>query len=364
MILGIFTALAEVGGIQQFSRHAAAALEELARSRNEPCTLWGLNDARDAGEFEVGAAKYNFRGFARSKTRLAASCLKLAPQARLVFLGHPNLAPLGLLLRLRNPRLRYWVATHGIEVWEPLPGLRRAALQRADGVTAVSVFTGQQLEKIQHVAAGKIRVVPPALDPAFVSSTPSNPALPLPAGGRAILTVGRLLISEPGKGVDSVIQALTKLKGEFPNLYYIVVGDGDARPGLERMAEENGVRERIIFAGEQKLEALKAFYCASDVFVMPSRQEGFGIVFLEAMFMGKPIIAGDHGGTPEVVENGVSGCLVKFNDVEGLTEQLRRLLGDAQLRAKIGEAGRRVVEERYSFDQFRQRFISLCDRVS
>jgi phosphatidyl-myo-inositol dimannoside synthase len=363
MLLGVFTELASVGGIQQVGRHTGAVLEEFARARGEPCRLLGLNDPAGTQSFHVGDRRYEFRGFARRKARLAAAVLTLAPEVRFAYFGHAHLGPLGLALRLLNRRAEYWVAAHGIEVWTRLPGLRRRALGHASRIAAVSAFTARAAAEAQGLDPNRFFVLPPVLDPIFAGSGESALPVALPKQARVLLAVGRLVSAEPGKGVDTVIEALPKVLRVFPETYFVIVGDGDARPGLEKLARETGVADRVVFAGEQPLGALGGFYDRCDVFIMPSRQEGFGVVFLEAMAHGKPVIAGAHGGTPELVEDGVSGYLVNYGDAEMTAHRLLALLGDPALAARMGEAGRACFEQSYTFERFRERLTEALAKA-
>jgi phosphatidylinositol alpha-1,6-mannosyltransferase len=171
--------------------------------------------------------------------------------------------------------------------------------------------------------------------------------------------VGRLISSEPGKGIDSVIEVLPDILKDVPDLFYVVIGGGDLQARLEELAQESPARGRIVFIGKLRLEQLKHYYSRSDIFVMPSRQEGFGVVFLEAMALGKPVVAGNHGGAPEIVQDGVTGFLVNPDDHEALTDRLSRLLQDEPLRRKMGDAGRRRVEENYTFARFEERLMHI-----
>jgi phosphatidylinositol alpha-1,6-mannosyltransferase len=148
-----------------------------------------------------------------------------------------------------------------------------------------------------------------------------------------------------------------------PETVYMIVGDGDDRERLEELAKKNGMSGRVIFTGVVSDEELIGFYKRCDVFLMPSRQEGFGIVFLEAMAFEKPVIGGNHGGTPEVIVDNETGFLVEHGDVDALADRIIRLLLDEELCQRMGRAGRRRVEENYTFDPFRQRLISFLSRV-
>jgi phosphatidyl-myo-inositol dimannoside synthase len=362
MLLGVFTELASLGGIQQVGRHVGAVLDEFARTRGEPCRLLSLNDPAGAQSFRVGARRVDFCGFARRKAQLGAQVCGLAPRVRFAFFGHANLAPLGLAVRLLHPRSQYWVMAHGIEVWTRLGGLRRLALSRASRIAAVSAFTARAMSEAQGLERERIVVLPPALDPVFSDATEETRPPQLPPGARVVLTVGRLVSAEPGKGVDTVLHALPKVLRAFPEACFVIVGDGDARPGIEKLARESNVAGHVVFAGEQPLEALRGFYDRCEIFAMPSRQEGFGVVFLEAMAHGKPVIAGAHGGTPELVADGVTGYLVRYGDAEAVADRLLALLGNPARRAQMGEAGRARFEQNYTFARFRERLLALLER--
>ncbi|MHB8485802.1 MAG: glycosyltransferase family 4 protein [Candidatus Acidiferrales bacterium] len=360
MWIGLFPELSEVGGIQQVSRHMAAVLFKTAQKRNLSCRLLGLNDPQGAGSFHVGPDEYSFTGFGRNKVALLSYLFRLARRIDTLYLGHVNLSPLALLLRGVRPRIKYWVVVHGVEVWTPLPIIRRVGLRFAQRVISVSSYTATQMAKAQGMRRQAVFVLSPALDPSFLEATSSVDAISLPPPrSLMLLTVGRLISTEPGKGVDSVIKVLPDVLKVVPDLFYVIAGGGDLQNRLMEMARESGVGDRVLFAGKLKLEQLKGYYARSDVFVMPSRQEGFGIAFLEAMALGRPVVGGDHGGTPEVVRDGVTGLLVNPNDLEALTHCLIKLLQGEALRKKMGEAGRQRVEQNYTFACFEEKLTRL-----
>ena len=361
MILGVFTGLTEHGGIQRYGHHAAAVIAMLARDRGEDYRFLGLNDPAGKHEIESAGVRFSIEGFARNKPGLIRAVLSSARATRIAYLNHPNLAPLGLALRALNPGSRYIVSTYGFEVWEPLSSLRGFALQRAERVTAIAEFNAVKVAELQHVAPERIAIVPCALDPEFSIPSDATSTRPRPAEPPILLTVARLEGAERGeyKGVDTVIEAMPEVLAAFPGVRYVVVGDGDDRPRLEKLAHRIGLQDRVTFAGAVDHAALRAFYETCEVFVMPSRTEGFGIVFLEAMALGKPVVGGNHGGTPEVWADGTAGFLVDYGDVHALAGRLRLLLGDFELRARMGRAGRALVSSKFSFARFQQNFGEL-----
>jgi phosphatidyl-myo-inositol dimannoside synthase len=363
MFLGVFGSLLGYGGIERANRLTAAALTQLARERMQPCWILSLNDAPGVHSFVVGGLSCSYTGFARNKAKLTIRALGMAFRIRVAFLGHPNFAPIGSLLRGVNSRLRYWIASYGVEVWQPTSGLRRVSLRRAESVTAPSRYTATHLIKTQGLDPAKVTLLPLCLDPGFRNCTPGQRQKSAPSSSQ-ILTVGRLLHSEPGKGVDTVIQALRHVIQAVPDARYVVVGDGDERPRLEELAKENGVGRRVMFLGHLNESELRERYLEADVFAMPSRQEGFGIVFLEAMSFGKPVVAAAFGGTPDIVVDGQTGFLVEYGNVRMVADRLIQLLRDADLRKRMGDSGRERVETNYTFAEFRGRLSSLLGPAS
>jgi phosphatidyl-myo-inositol dimannoside synthase len=358
MVLGLFTELMTSGGIQRTSLHAAAALVDLARREERPVRFLSLNDPVGWHELRVAGEVVSLRGFGGVKARFALATVVTVPHIGFAYIGHPNLAPLGIVAKLLRPRAWYCVATYGIEVWEPLSVFRRLGLKWARLVTSVSEFTAKRLETAQGLAGRPVVIVPPGLDP-VLSGNGARRSLPLLPTGRILLTVARLTASDSYKGVGHVIQALPAVLSVVPDAYYVVVGDGDDRGRLERLAVEAKVRDHVLFVGTKADEELAGYYQACDAFVMPSRSEGFGIVFLEAMSHGKPVVAANSGATPELVEDGVTGLLVEYGEVQTLASNLIHLLTDREHGRRMGEAGRRRVEAQFTFEHFRTRLAAL-----
>jgi len=352
----MFTGVTAAGGIERINCHAAAVLSMYGSKKDLRCRFLSLNDPPGNHPVRVGDSAVTVQGFGRNKAEFALSVMTLAPRVRTAYLGHPNFAVFAVLFRFLHPSTRCVVATYGTDVWERLPFFRRLGLHVSQSVTTLSRFTAEKMIQSQKLNANKVMVVPPALDPEFVQgrrvksavSTDSMPAKHI------LLTVARLAASEQMKGVDTVIETLPGIIKTIPNLYYYVVGDGDDRPRLERLAKDVGVDAHVRFVGEKRGVDLMEYYEACEVYVMPSRSEGFGIAFLEAMAFGKPVVACGYGGTPEVVLDGLTGYLVRFGDTKALADRLLELLRNPDVYRNMGEAGRTRVAKEYSFDKFNQ----------
>ncbi len=327
--------------------------------------FFSLNDAPGLHHVRVGESDFVVSGFHRAKLRFVLAALR-ASRPTLVVAAHAHLAPVTWAIRARLPGARTLVLTHGIEVWKPLPSLRRWTLRRADLVLAPSADTARRLVASQGVRPEKIRQLPWALDPQFVAllanSATNHPPAGFPAG-RVVLTVGRWAAAERYKGVDTLIAALPHLLPAVPDLHLVAVGDGDDRARLEQLAAERGVAARVRFLSGLTPEELVACYRNCEVFALPSGGEGFGLVFLEAMAHGKPVVGGAHGGTPEVIEDGVTGLLVPYGDVARLSRALRMLLTNEPLRWQMGLQAAERVRGAYLFEHFDVRFKQILEAL-
>jgi len=340
----------------------AFVLSEYAASQNLEYRFLTINDSQDLHRMRVGKNEFVYTGAARGKARFAANAMRAARRRpKLVLAAHPNLAPVLRAMHLVAPRMKSIVCTHGIEVWEPLSTLRRRALRRSSLVLSPSRATADFVTSLQGVSSDRVRVLPWGLDPDFDTRSGSA-ANHLPREfpkGPVILSVGRWLASERYKGMDTLILALPRLLLQWPNLQLAMVGSGDDRAWLENLARENGVRLHVHFLADLAYEQLSACYAACDIFALPSRGEGFGFVYLEAMARAKPVIGGAHGGAPEVILDGETGYLVHHGDTGQLAASLDALLSDPDLARRMGERGRRRVEEEFRFPIFAKAFRKI-----
>ena len=363
MIVGLFSGLASVGGVQAAGCQTAAALTSIAHERGCSCAFLSLNDENGEHASAVGDFPFEVRGFARHKPRFILAALRLA-RARpdVIFAAHPNLAPIAAAMKLLAPKAQLIIGAHGIEVWQRLPELRRAALRRADLVLAPSSDTARKLTEIQGIRAETIRRLPWPVDPNFLDLSDSPDNLPLPAGfpnGRVVLSVGRWAANERYKGADLLIEAASELAREFPDLHLVLVGTGDDLPRLEKLARAASTRDHIHFMAGLTRRELAAYFAASDIFALPSTGEGFGLVFLEAMAFRKPAIGAFFGGIPDIVEDGVTGILADPKNPSSLPGALRALLSNNDLRLKMGQRAGEVVRSRYSFQCFKTNLATL-----
>lgn len=227
----------------------------------------------------------------------------------------------------------------------------RWSLANADGLVAVSDFVARSL-----VAAGlpadRVHTVLNAIDPTEWhpgrGRVDARAELGIADGAPVVLSVSRLF---PEKGGEELVRAFAHVHRRAPDAELLVVGNdlsehGEFSAGLRRLAEELGVGEAVRFLGRR--DDVPRLMAAADVYAMPSFEEPFGLVFLEAMAMRLPVVALANGGTLEVVEHGRTGLLSAPGDVDTLAEHITLLIRDSELRDRMGDAGRARVEERFT----------------
>jgi glycosyltransferase involved in cell wall biosynthesis len=228
--------------------------------------------------------------------------------------------------------------------------MRRRALQHIDRIIAVSQTTATRAASTNRLYADRLRVLPSPLDPEFPVAGNVGAH-----DGLRLLTVGRIDAAEGYKGHRETLTVLPSLQRRFPNLQYDIAGDGDGRADLERLASRLGLNGSVHFHGIVSEATLASLYGGADVFVMPSRGEGFGLVFLEAMAHGLPVVAGNDDAAGEVVRDGETGVLVDPSSSDDLEAAIADILTDSRRRAAMSAAARSRVCTVFSYEHFRTR---------
>lgn len=249
---------------------------------------------------------------------------------------------------------------HGFAFHDEEPPLRRAlflACERlaapwADATIAISAPLRTWARRVGIAGAASYRVIHSGIDAGFHQPVPPDERERLRAALGLVpadLAIGLVSKIWEGKGHADLLEALVPLQGRWPNARVVFVGEGPLRPALEARARALGVEGAVIFTGFR--DDVADVTAALDVACLPSHFEGMGRVVLEAMARGLPVVATRVGGIPDLVVDGATGLLVPPGDPAALAEALGRLLGDAPLRRRLGEAGaRRAAEPRFAAD--------------
>lgn len=276
-----------------------------------------------------------------------------------LLLGHLNLAPVALAFKALQPHKRLTVVCHGIEVFAPLRGIKKMTLQKADRILAVSRFTRHKLVELQGIPQEKITVFPNTLDPFFVlpqgfdkphylrQRYQLDDAVPL------LFTLTRLNSAEGYKGYDVVLQALALLREEGRTFTYLLAGKADEKEHrrIAELINDLGLAQQVLMPGFIADAEITDHYLLADVYVMPSKGEGFGIVYIEAMACGLPVIAGNKDGSTEALQFGQLGTLVDPDDVKAVAAAIRNVLEQPRHPEQIQA---RMLEH-FSFARFEER---------
>ncbi len=249
-----------------------------------------------------------------------------------------------------------------------LDGERRV-LRRADRVIAATLAEQAQLEWLYKADASKITVIPPGVDTCHFYPIPADEArqfIGLAPDARMILFVGRI---EPLKGVGTLIRAVSclQLKNLCEPVHLAIIGgDPDVAPEemstemarIQRMCDELTVGKMVAFLGRREQGTLPYYYSAAEVVVMPSHYESFGMVALEAMACGTPVIASQVGGLAFLVQDGVTGYTVPAEDHDALCDRLTALLGEESLRQRMGRAAAEVARD-YDWEKIAKQIVGV-----
>jgi glycosyltransferase involved in cell wall biosynthesis len=300
------------GGIQNYSRTLIRALQRLQPTLT--LRVFIRNDTPDQ------LPRYGWEGIewhaaAGSKWRFAWVLLRATIRRRpqLLLSTHSNFAPLQALHH-HLTGTPSWCSAHGIEVWRLRTGPRRWAITRLQRLLPVSRFTAKQLQRQLQRHCPPLGLLPNCFDPErFRPGSRSLQLLKrygLQPDQPVIVSLSRLSRADAYKHLDRLIEALPALLPQWPDLRLLIAGDGDDRPRLQAIAERLCVRSAVIFAGRIADAELADHLRLATAFALPSSGEGFGIVFLEALGCGRPVLAGNRDGSVDPLADGRFGLLV------------------------------------------------------
>ncbi|PKO09357.1 MAG: glycosyltransferase family 1 protein [Chloroflexi bacterium HGW-Chloroflexi-2] len=251
----------------------------------------------------------------------------------------------------------------------------KKVISKANRIIAATLAEKSQLEFLYKAPSSKISVIPPGVDTRHFYPIPKDEAkevVGVPEDSHTILFVGRI---EPLKGIDKLIQAISIIQnnGELrccPHNLVIIGGEPNAKSEemnaemarLQDMVEDLGIENFVIFLGKQDQQLLPYYYSASEIVVMPSHYESFGMVALEAMACGTPVVASQVGGLAFLVRDGETGFVVPGNDVQMLAKRLVELIKDKDLRNKLGNKSAEYAQL-YAWEIISEKMIEVYNQV-
>jgi len=359
-LLLLFTEVFANGGIQRFNR----TFIEACRDQGVCCTVLSLNDTEDSIARNPSLPNITVIGFTGNRSAFAWAAFNHIFWHRYDWLvvGHINfltlaVAVLKIAIFHRTPAM---MIAHGIEVWSDIHKRRGLALSQLQRLLCVSRYTRQRiLDQAPHLDPGRLRVFPNALAEVWrnVPAPPVSDVLP----ERFILSVTRLDAGDRYKGIVTTIEALEMLADKA--MKYVIVGHGNDVAFLKLVVARCRLQDRVLFLRGLSDAQLINLYRTCAAFVLPSGKEGFGIVYLEAMYFDAPVIAAGEKGALDVIRDGETGLLVRFGDSIGVKNAIERITSDLPLRARLRARGHALVEEGgpFTFSKFVQRFADAIE---
>lgn len=323
------------GGIEKVCRVAGSAFSQLCEEQGYTFELYAMND-RPEDLLPAYLPAASFVPFGGRRARFVRRAVAAGIQSEVVVLSHINLLVVGGLIKLLSPKTTVYLIAHGIEVWRPLPRWKRLLLAKMDRILPVSQYTCAVMQRLHQLPPERFTVVNNCLDPFLppkaekAASEAVRKLHGLRASDKILFTLTRLKSSEQYKGYDKVIQLLPRLAEGHPLVKYLIAGKYDAaeKERLHQQMRELGVEDRVVFAGMIKDEDIAAYFGAADAYVMPSTGEGFGVVFIEALHYGLPVIAGNADGSVDALAGGKFGVLVNPADAAQLLSAVEEVLRD------------------------------------
>jgi glycosyltransferase involved in cell wall biosynthesis len=334
LFLEIFS---QEGGIQSYIKEVLQAYLALPDSQNAEVFL--LRDTPDCpNPFPNQGLTFRYLKnksptLARFQLALNFFSYLLWKRPQRVFCGHINLSPL-IRLCCQPLGIPYTLLTYGKEVWEPLTNTQKQALQAAESIWTISRYSRDRLCEANNINPEKVAILPCVVDEEIFNLGEKSLTLIKKyavENAKVLLTVARLWSGDIYKGVDVTIRALPKILRSYPDVKYLVIGRGDDRPRLEALTKELEVDKQVIFAGFVPTEELADHYRLASAYVMPS-QEGFGIVYLEAMACGIPVVSGDEDGSADPLQDGRVGWRVPYRDPEKVAQACLEILQGEDIR--------------------------------
>lgn len=316
------------GGIAKFNRDLLDALAEMPEVTQVVALPRQVQMAADG---VPGKVDYRCQAAGGKRAYVMAALKAAAGSYDLLICGHINLLRLAVAVNLKVKAPLVLVA-HGIDVWQAHGShLTRRLLGMVTQVWAVSRYTRDAMRRWAGIDESRFAILPNCIDLDRFQPGPGNPQMAARwslHNRTVLLTLARLAGRERYKGVDEVLNILPRLVRHRADLCFVIAGDGNDRARLERKAQELGVSEHVVFTGFVDEQEKVDLYRLADLFVMPGRGEGFGIVYLEALACGVPVVASMLDGSREAVLDGEIGRLADPRDAYALIDVILAGLQD------------------------------------
>jgi asparagine synthase (glutamine-hydrolysing) len=354
------------GGIEKVSKVAGKALNDLCEEAGRDLSIFSMYD-RPNDINEKYFPKKNFTGFGIKRMGFTRKAVFKGIRNDVVILSHINLLPVGYLIKLFSPGTRLVLIAHGIEVWKTFRGIRRKMLFTCDRILSVSRYTRDVIVDLNHYPSDKIEILNNCLDPFLEEPVKKEKdkgllhKYQLHKEDMVLMTLSRLAASERYKGYDIVIESIGELRKKIPGLKYLIIGkyDEKEKQRLDQLVKKEGLDSQEIFTGFVADDELAEHFNLADIYLMPSEKEGFGIVFIEAMFYNKPVIAGNKDGSVDALLNGKLGVLVDPSSKKEVGEAIKSIICNRSRYLPDNK----ILMKHFSFEAYKEKWKKVLEEL-
>ena len=366
LTLRIFSA---TGGIEKVCRMVCKVLMEMNKtiSSQQKLRVLSMYDVQTDVNDKYISPSF-FTGFGEKKMAFAKTAIAEGRRADVVILSHINLLSIGFLIKLFSPKTKLIVFAHGIEVWAPVKALHKWMLKKCDLFLTVSQFTKNRMMDLHHIPEEKLVVLNNCIDPFLpppVNKTAENSFKKKYGFTRedtVLMTLTRLSSKEMYKGYDNVLYAVSRLKKKYPAIKYLMIGryDEQEKQRLDNIVQQLSLNGNVVFTGYVQDDDLASHYALADIYVMPSKKEGFGIVFIEAMYYGLPVIAGNKDGSADALCNGQLGILVDPDNQQEIDAAIEKVI----LQPDQYVPDHQLLMQHFSYDAYKEKLIQVFKKLN
>lgn len=348
------------GGIEKVCRIICRALYDLSVKEGiEPAVHCMYDKTFDRDSKYLNKSQYH--AFGGHRKRFVIMSLFKGIRSDVVILSHINLLSIGYLIKRFKPTTKVYLLAHGIEIWQKLPEPKLRVLRRLDKIIAVSEYTANKIKEIHEIDHHKIEVLNNCLDPFYYFPKQFNkPEFLLKRYGlredqTILFSLSRLSSSEKYKGYDHTFEILSHLIAKKPELMYLVAGkyDSGEKKRLDKLIAKFKIENHVKLIGFVDEAEITDYFLLSDIFILPSKKEGFGIVFIEAMASGLRVIAGNKDGSVDALKQGELGKLVNPDNLIEIEQALVEWL-DYPINKEEKLALQAKVYDAFNFEKYRE----------
>ncbi len=352
-----FSTFEKKGGIETVNKSVCFILSNLSKSGKIKFKSYSLFDKKVDCRYSNVNMYFAFSG---SKYKFIIYSILGSFNSNYLILSHINLMPIALIIKLINPSIKILLYAHGIEIWKKLPYIFLKKIYR---IIAVSDFTKRKICFYNKFDPSRIIVIHNTLEPFFDFKILQNNY----DENYKIITLARASFEEQYKGYDLIIEVLNELSKKIHNIKYELAGPIDFKEKLriEALIEKYGVGNRVNLRGLIPSKDLTNFYANADLFVMPSTNEGFGIVFIESLACGTRIITSNIDGSREIVKNNIIGYSIDLNDKIFLIEAILDDYKQKKSKTKPSKSDIKMEYlQNFSFSIFENKFMNFLNSIN